>query len=148
MPPRKRKAASREDAEGQQAEQQSTGYWLCKSEPHVFSFEELKQKGAEAWDGVRNAQVTVFQPLCEELQVLSSNTPFLLLRPVSRVQARNHLQQQQLGDLVCVSSPSSAVNCRMIQTWLIVFLLQCFFYHSNCKVPGIAGVAKVGNPAT
>ncbi len=31
-------------------------YWLFKSEPDVFSFEDLKKKGraGEEWDGVRN----------------------------------------------------------------------------------------------
>ena len=34
----------------------STGYWLLKSEPDVFSYEMLKAKGAkgEPWTGVRN----------------------------------------------------------------------------------------------
>lgn len=33
-------------------------YWLFKSEPDVFSFEDLKAKGekGEQWDGVRNYQ--------------------------------------------------------------------------------------------
>jgi predicted RNA-binding protein with PUA-like domain len=33
-------------------------YWLMKSEPDVFSFDDLKARGAkgEAWDGVRNYQ--------------------------------------------------------------------------------------------
>jgi len=34
----------------------STGYWLLKSEPDVFSWENLKEKGkaGEPWTGVRN----------------------------------------------------------------------------------------------
>ena len=34
----------------------STGFWLMKSEPDVFSWEDLKAKGAkgEPWTGVRN----------------------------------------------------------------------------------------------
>ncbi|MCX5494709.1 EVE domain-containing protein [Kaistia dalseonensis] len=33
-------------------------HWLYKSEPDVFSFDDLKQKGAagQEWDGVRNYQ--------------------------------------------------------------------------------------------
>ena len=33
-------------------------YWLFKSEPDVFSFDDLKRKGAsgQEWDGVRNYQ--------------------------------------------------------------------------------------------
>lgn len=40
------------------AQVKSTGYWLFKSEPDVFSFDALKAKGkkGEEWDGVRNYQ--------------------------------------------------------------------------------------------
>ena len=31
-------------------------YWLMKSEPDVFSIDDLKRKKREAWDGVRNYQ--------------------------------------------------------------------------------------------
>lgn len=31
-------------------------YWLMKSEPDVFSIQDLALKGKEAWDGVRNYQ--------------------------------------------------------------------------------------------
>lgn len=50
----------------------STGYWLMKSEPDVFSWEDLKKKGkaGEPWTGVRN---------------------FL---------ARNNMRAMKLGDLV------------------------------------------------
>ena len=65
-------------------------YWLMKSEPDTFGFDDLaaSAKGFEPWDGVRNFQ------------------------------ARNYLRAQRKGD-------------------------QVFFYHSNCKVPGIVGIAKV-----
>jgi len=66
-------------------------YWLMKSEPDVFSIDDLKKapKRTEHWDGVRNYQ------------------------------ARNMLRDEmKRGDLV-------------------------FFYHSNCKTPGIVGIAKV-----
>ncbi|HEX7027955.1 MAG TPA: EVE domain-containing protein [Gammaproteobacteria bacterium] len=32
-------------------------YWLMKSEPDVFSIDDLKRVGTEHWDGVRNFQV-------------------------------------------------------------------------------------------
>lgn len=37
-------------------------YWLMKSEPHVFSFDDLKAKpkSTEHWDGVRNYQARNF----------------------------------------------------------------------------------------
>ena len=31
-------------------------YWLMKSEPSVFSIDDLKQRKTEPWDGVRNYQ--------------------------------------------------------------------------------------------
>lgn len=31
-------------------------YWLMKSEPNVFSWNDLKQKGTAPWDDVRNYQ--------------------------------------------------------------------------------------------
>jgi len=31
-------------------------YWLMKSEPDVFSIEDLRKKGVSGWDGVRNYQ--------------------------------------------------------------------------------------------
>jgi len=38
----------------------STQYWLMKSEPDAFSIDDLKRKGQEAWDGVRNYQARNF----------------------------------------------------------------------------------------
>ena len=66
-----------------------TGYWLMKSEPHVYPWEQLKEDKRTHWDGVRNYQ------------------------------ARNIMRDQMKeGDLV-------------------------LFYHSNCKPPHVAGVARV-----
>ena len=44
-------------------------YWLFKSEPGCFSFEDLKNRpgGAEPWDGVRNYQARNY--LRDEVQV-------------------------------------------------------------------------------
>ena len=63
-------------------------YWLAKSEPEEFSIDDLKKDKVCHWDGVRNYQ------------------------------ARNYLQEMQLGDLV-------------------------LFYHSNANPPGVAGIMKV-----
>ena len=66
-----------------------TSYWLMKSEPHVYPWNQLKIDGRTHWDGVRNYQ------------------------------ARNIMRDDMsVGDLV-------------------------LFYHSNCKPPHIAGVARV-----
>lgn len=66
-------------------------YWLMKTEPNTFSFDDLKQcpNQTEPWDGIRNYQ------------------------------ARNMMRDQmKIGDLA-------------------------FFYHSNCKPPGIVGTVKI-----
>lgn len=44
-------------------------YWLFKSEPHAYSFEQLQQDGTTPWSGVRNFQ------------------------------ARNNMMEMRLGDL-------------------------------------------------
>ena len=64
-------------------------YWLMKSEPDVYSIDDLERDRNEIWDGVRNYQ------------------------------ARNFLKSMTVGDLA-------------------------FFYHSNTKPPGIAGLMKIG----
>ncbi len=66
-------------------------HWLFKTEPHVFSIENLESSTDKTtrWDGVRNYQ------------------------------ARNLLRDEiKVGD-------------------------EVFVYHSQCKVPGIVGLAKV-----
>jgi len=64
-------------------------FWLMKSEPHVYPWEQLIEDGETHWDGVRNYQ------------------------------ARNIMRDDmKIGDLV-------------------------LFYHSNCKPPHVAGVARV-----
>lgn len=35
-------------------------YWLMKTEPDVFSIDDLMQRGREPWDGVRNYQARNF----------------------------------------------------------------------------------------
>jgi predicted RNA-binding protein with PUA-like domain len=62
--------------------------WLVKSEPDVFSIDDLKRDKRTTWEGVRNYQ------------------------------ARNFLRSMAVGDRV-------------------------LYYHSNCEVPGVVGIAKV-----
>ena len=68
-------------------------YWLMKSEPDVFSIDDLKKVKKEPWDGVRNYQARIF------------------MRDAMKV-----------GDKV-------------------------LFYHSNCDVPGVVGLAEVSKEA-
>ena len=35
-------------------------YWLIKSEPHVFSIDDLRRDGTTCWEGVRNYQARNF----------------------------------------------------------------------------------------
>lgn len=64
-------------------------YWIFKSEPDVYSIDDLERDKVTFWDGVRNYE------------------------------ARNYLRDKvKKGDIV-------------------------FFYHSNCKEPGIYGICKV-----
>ena len=63
-------------------------YWLMKSEPDVYSINDLERDRNEIWDGVRNYQ------------------------------ARNFLKSMKVDDIA-------------------------FFYHSNTKPPGIAGLMKI-----
>lgn len=42
-------------------------YWLMKSEPDVFSFDDLRKKKQEPWTGVRNYQARNF--MRDEMQV-------------------------------------------------------------------------------
>ena len=37
-----------------------TNYWLMKSEPHVYSYDDLVKDGSTHWDGVRNYQARNF----------------------------------------------------------------------------------------
>lgn len=62
--------------------------WLMKSEPDVYSLDDLKRDKKTMWDGVRNYQ------------------------------ARNYMRSMAVGD-------------------------QVLYYHSNCDVPGVVGLAKV-----
>lgn len=66
-------------------------YWLMKSEPDVYSIDDLQRDGREMWDSIRNYQ------------------------------ARNMMRDDmRIGD-------------------------EIFFYHSNCKVPAIAGISRVAS---
>ena len=45
----------------------ATAYWLMKSEPAMFSIEDLQQQGKTSWEGVRNYQARNF--LRDDLKV-------------------------------------------------------------------------------
>ena len=62
--------------------------WLMKSEPDVYSLDDLKRDRKTMWDGVRNYQ------------------------------ARNYMRSMLVGD-------------------------QVLYYHSNCDLPGVVGLARI-----
>ena len=35
------------------------GYWLLKSEPHKYSWDDMVRDGRTIWDGVRNHQAAI-----------------------------------------------------------------------------------------
>jgi predicted RNA-binding protein with PUA-like domain len=39
---------------------EAKAYWLMKSEPAKYGFEDLVRDGRTVWDGVRNAQAAIF----------------------------------------------------------------------------------------
>ena len=70
-------------------------YWLMKSEPHVFSLDDLRDAPGRTtpWDSIRNYQ------------------------------ARNFMRDEMTrGDRI-------------------------LYYHSNCEIPGVAGLAEVASDA-
>jgi predicted RNA-binding protein with PUA-like domain len=72
-------------------QKRTMAYWLMKSEPDVYSIDNLEKDGREMWDSIRNYQ------------------------------ARNMMRDDmRIGD-------------------------EIFFYHSNCKEPGIVGIMKVAS---
>ncbi|MGA1607227.1 MAG: EVE domain-containing protein, partial [Planctomycetota bacterium] len=42
-------------------------YWLVRSEPDVYSIDDLERDGSTCWDGVRNYQAR--NPLRDDMQV-------------------------------------------------------------------------------
>ena len=66
-------------------------YWLFKSEPDVFSYDDLARKGSEGWDGVRNYM------------------------------ARNYMREMKVGDQAIfyhsqATPPGVAGVCKVIKT--------------------------------
>lgn len=87
-------------------------YWLLKSEPNVYSIDDLRHDGFTCWDGVRNYQ------------------------------ARNFMRDQmKIGDLALfyhsnAKPPGIAGVCRVIQTGLVdpsAFDTHSTYYDSKSK---------------
>jgi predicted RNA-binding protein with PUA-like domain len=48
------------------AKTSSPHYWLMKTEPETFSFDDLLRDGKTSWDGVRNYQARNFLKECQK----------------------------------------------------------------------------------
>ncbi|MYA34999.1 MAG: EVE domain-containing protein [Gemmatimonadales bacterium] len=76
-----------------------TGYWLAKTEPHVYSIDDLALDGETEWDGVRNYQVRNFMRdrmnPGEKVLIYHSNTRVLGVYGVAEVAGPAHPDSTQ-----------------------------------------------------
>lgn len=76
-----------------------TGYWLAKTEPHVYSIDDLAKDGETEWDGVRNYQVRNFMRdrmnPGELILIYHSNTKVLGVYGVAEVAGPAHPDSTQ-----------------------------------------------------
>ena len=76
-----------------------TGYWLAKTEPHVYSIDDLARDGETEWDGVRNYQVRNFMRdrmnPGEKILIYHSNTKVLGVYGVAEVAGPAHPDSTQ-----------------------------------------------------
>ncbi|OAA65360.1 EVE domain protein [Niveomyces insectorum RCEF 264] len=107
-------------------------YWLLKAEPESrfengvdvkFSIDDLAAKTEpEPWDGKQTSSRLLLSSLCKQGITTLLNVFSSWLMPLNRgnprLAARNNLRAMKKGDLA-------------------------FFYHSNCKEPGIVGTMEI-----
>lgn len=76
-----------------------TGYWLAKTEPHVYSIDDFARDGETEWDGVRNYQVRNFMRdrmnPGEKILIYHSNTRVLGVYGVAEVAGPAHPDSTQ-----------------------------------------------------
>ena len=76
-----------------------TGYWLAKTEPDVYSIDDLARDGETEWDGVRNYQVRNFMRdrmnPGEPVLIYHSNTKVLGVYGVAEVAGPAHPDSTQ-----------------------------------------------------
>ena len=132
---RKAKAKSKKDENVEESEDEAGSdghqFWLMKAEPESriekgkdvkFSIDDLKASSSpEPWDGVRNLEGTFMSKFVFSTMFDSSilqNESHFQIRCINKRIARNNMRAMTKGDLA-------------------------FFYHSNCKVPGIVGIMEI-----
>ena len=123
-------ADDKEPHEGVVSDEKS--YWLMKAEPESrvekgkdvkFSIDDLEaRQEPEGWDGKPNAHAQPLSGLMALIGVrnMAGEVPWYhnLKLLLSSYIARKNIRSMKKGDLA-------------------------FFYHSNCKVPGIAGIMEI-----
>lgn len=76
-----------------------TGFWLAKTEPHVYSIDDFAEDGETEWDGVRNYQVRNFMRdrmnPGEKILIYHSNTSVLGVYGVAEVAGPAHPDSTQ-----------------------------------------------------
>ena len=125
--------AVNEEVEGEE-DSQGPSYWLMKAEPESriekgkdvkFSIDDLKTAAdPEAWDGesLVSWEILMQRGTANQVQgfgILQVRYCYMMISYGADVlAARNNMRAMMKGDLA-------------------------FFYHSNCKVPGIAGIMEI-----
>uniref|UniRef100_A0A8B9XNC3 Thymocyte nuclear protein 1 n=1 Tax=Bos mutus grunniens TaxID=30521 RepID=A0A8B9XNC3_BOSMU len=137
-----------------------SSYWLMKSEPESrlekgvdvkFSIEDLQAQPRQTtcWDGVRNYQ---FETACVPASVLIH----IWAKGKDGTEAGGRLQKGVSANkggldfrwlVLPASGRTALVPCLLQQArnFLRAMRLdeEAFFYHSNCREPGIAGLVKI-----
>lgn len=93
-------------------------YWLVKSEPFVFSFEDLAREGRTMWEGVRNYA------------------------------ARNHLRGMKKGDLVLFYHSNEGLEVVGIATVLKEYYPDPTAEKGDWSVVDLGPVKKLNNPVS
>lgn len=86
-------------------------YWLMKSEPSVYSIEDLERDGTTEWDGVRNYQARNFMrdemSPGDRILFYHSNTRPLGVYGIAEVEAEAHPDSTQFDESSSYHDPDS-----------------------------------------
>lgn len=91
-----------------------SGYWILKTEPSTYGFDDLVRERTAVWDGVRNP-VALRNPKAGDpsLVAVDLKAAARLPRPVTLAEIR---QDKSFADLALVRQPRlSVVPCREAQ---------------------------------
>ncbi|KAJ6256723.1 hypothetical protein Dda_8590 [Drechslerella dactyloides] len=135
------------EEDGERQARGSPGFWLMKSEPNVFSYDDLcKHDGPAGWDGVRNHVAKVGLSLSHAYGTIPMSTvapfPPLSLSSYLSFVKTSHFKQEQCPypDVLVIHRHFTEVTNHLRSMKLGD---KAFFYHSNCKEPGIVGLMEI-----